>query len=125
MHDLLFERQEAWSGQQSAPEAFKEMAGELGLDQEQFDACLDGDAYAEKVGADLQEGIGEGVTGTPAFRINGIKVSGAQPFAAFEQQIEYLLAGGEPPTLEVSAESYRSMGEADAPVVVTEFSDFQ
>ena len=101
------------------------MAGELDLDQAQFDACLDGDAYVDKVGADVQEGQLEGVTGTPAFRINGIEVSGAQPFAAFEQHIEYLLAGGEPPSLEVSADSYRSMGAADAPVVVTEFSDYQ
>jgi len=27
--------------------------------------------------------------------------------------------------LEISADSYRSMGAADAPVVVTEFSDYQ
>jgi protein-disulfide isomerase len=125
MHDLLFEKQEEWSGQQAAPETFKTMAGDLALDQAQFDACLDGDTYFDKVGADLQEGQLEGVTGTPAFRINGIEVSGAQPFAAFQQQIEYLLAGGEPPSLEISADSYRSMGAADAPVVVTEFSDYQ
>jgi protein-disulfide isomerase len=125
MHDLLFERQEEWSGQQGAPETFKAMAGELDLDQAQFDACLDSDSYADKVAADLQEGQVAGVSGTPAFRINGIEVSGAQPFAAFQQQIEYLLAGGEPPSLEVSADSYRSMGQADAPVVITEFSDFQ
>jgi protein-disulfide isomerase len=125
MHDLIFEKQEEWSGQQDAPELFKAMAGELGLEQAQFDACLDSGSYADKVGAHLQEGMGEGVSGTPAFRINGIELSGAQPFAAFQQQIEYLLAGGEPPSLEVSADSYRSMGAADAPVVVTEFSDYQ
>lgn len=125
MHDLLFEKQEQWSGQEGALETFRAMASELELDQAQFDACLDGDTYADKIGADLQEGQVEGVTGTPAFRINGIEVSGAQPFAAFEQQIEYLLAGGGPPSLEVSADSYRSMGNPDAPVVVTEFSDFQ
>ena len=60
-----------------------------------------------------------------AFRINGLELSGAQPFAAFQQQIEYLLAGGEPPTLEVAADSFRSLGAADAPVVITEFSDYQ
>jgi protein-disulfide isomerase len=125
MHDLLFEQQEQWSGQQGAPETFKTMAGELELDQAQFDACLDSDSYADKVTADLQEGQLAGVSGTPAFRINGIAVSGAQPFAAFEQHLEYLLAGGAPPSLEVSADSYRSMGNAEAPVVITEFSDYQ
>jgi protein-disulfide isomerase len=125
MHDLLFESQDQWSGQQGAEAIFKGLAGELGLEQARFDACLDGGTYAEKVGADYQEGVAAGVSGTPAFRINGLELSGAQPFAAFQQQIEYLLAGGEPPTLEVAADSFRSMGDADAPVVITEFSDYQ
>jgi protein-disulfide isomerase len=125
MHELLFESQESWSGSQGAVNAFKELASGLELDQAQFDACLDDGDYADKVTADYQEGVSLGVTGTPAFRINGIALSGAQPFQAFQQQIEYLLAGGQPPTLEVSADSYRSMGRADAPVVITEFSDYQ
>jgi protein-disulfide isomerase len=125
MHALLFEGQESWSGSQDAVNTFKDLAGDLDLDQAQFDACLDDGTYADKVTADYQEGAAEGVSGTPAFRVNGIALSGAQPFEAFQQQIEYLLAGGEPPTLEVSADSYRSLGQADAPVVITEFSDFQ
>jgi protein-disulfide isomerase len=125
MHHLLFERQAEWSGQPGAEATFKGLAGELGLEQAQFDACLDDGTYTDKVGADYQEGLAAGVTGTPAFRINGMELSGAQPFSAFQQQIEYLLAGGEPPTLEVAADSFRSMGDADAPVVITEFSDYQ
>ena len=125
MHDALFENQGQWSGQADAEDTFKKLAGDLGLDQAQFDACLDEGVYADKVAADYQEGVAEGVTGTPAFRVNGIALSGAQPFAAFQEQIQYLLAGGAPPTLEVAADSYRSMGSADAPVVVTEFSDYQ
>ncbi len=125
MHDALFGSQGEWSGQQGAEAVFKELAGELGVDQGQFDACLDDGTYADRVNADYQEGTAEGVTGTPAFRVNGIALSGAQPYAAFQEHIEYLLAGGEPPTLEVAADSFRSMGQANAPVVITEFSDFQ
>ena len=125
MHDALFAAQEQWSGNPSAVEQFKQLAGELELDQAQFDACLDGGDYADKVAADMQEGIAQGVTGTPAFRINGVPLSGAQPLAAFQQVIDYALAGGQPPTLEVAADSFRSMGSAEAPVVVTEFSDYQ
>ena len=55
----------------------------------------------------------------------GVPFSGAQPFEAFQQQFEYYLAGGEPPSLEVPPDSFRSLGEPDAPVVVTEFSDYQ
>jgi protein-disulfide isomerase len=125
MNEALFTRQTDWAGQPDALQTFKKMAGELGVNQTQFDACLDGDKYASKVSADLQEGLAQGVTGTPAFRINGAEVSGAQPFSAFQEQIDYYLAGGQAPKLEVAADSYRSMGQADAPVVVTEFSDFQ
>jgi protein-disulfide isomerase len=125
MHDALFESQEQWSGQGDAESTFVKLAGDLGLNEAQFEACLAEGQYADKVAADYQEGVAEGVSGTPAFRINGAALSGAQPFSAFQQQIEYYLAGGEPPTLTVDADSFRSMGQADAPVVVTEFSDFQ
>lgn len=125
MHDALFDGQDQWSGNPDAEATFKEMASDLGLDQAQFDACLDEDKYADKVIADYQEGTALGITGTPAFRINGAAMSGAQLFPAFQQQIEFFLAGGEAPSLEVDADSYRSMGRADAPVVVTEFSDYQ
>jgi protein-disulfide isomerase len=125
MHDALFGSQDQWTSEQNAGGTFKKLAGDLGLDQGKFDACLDGGTYANKIAADAQEGIAAGVGGTPAFRINGAPFSGAQAFAAFQQQIEYYLAGGEPPSLEVPADSFRSLGQADAPVVITEFSDFQ
>lgn len=125
MHDAIFDGQDQWAGSPDAEDAFKGMASDLGLDQAQFDACLDDGKYADKVIADYQEGAALGITGTPAFRINGAALSGAQPFSAFQQQIDYYLAGGDAPSLEVEADSYRSIGRADAPVVITEFSDYQ
>jgi protein-disulfide isomerase len=125
MHDLLFEGQDQWSGNPDAVSVFKEMAGELGLDQAGFDACLDDGTYAELVAGDAEEGIASGLSSTPSFLINGMVLAGAQPFEAFQQQIDYFVAGGQPVELEVAADSYRSMGQPDAPVVVTEFSDFQ
>ena len=101
------------------------MAGDLGLEQADFDSCLDDGKYAEQVAADAEEGIASGLSSTPSFLINGVVLAGAQPFEAFQQQIDYFVAGGKPVELEVGADSYRSMGEPDAPVVVTEFSDFQ
>ncbi len=125
MHDALFESQEQWAGNEDADQIFNGLATDLGLDQDQFVACLAVRMYGDKVEADYQAGLAAGVSGTPAFLINGVSLSGAQPFEAFEGQIEYFLAGGEPPSLEVAADSFRSLGSPDAPVVVTEFSDFQ
>lgn len=43
--------------------------------------------------AELQEGISNGVQGTPAFFVNGQFISGAQPYSAFKQVIDSQLAG--------------------------------
>jgi protein-disulfide isomerase len=125
MHDLLFEGQDSWSGSPDAASVFKELAGELDLDQAEFDSCLDDGKHASRVAADTEEALAAGLSSTPAFMINGVKLSGAQPFEAFQEQIDYFLAGGEPVGLEVAADSYRSLGQPDAPVVITEFSNYQ
>lgn len=93
MHDLLFSNQEAWA-QTSLPEhvaVLKSLAGEAGLPQAEFDACLDSGKYDDAVNAEVQEGIQLGVRGTPTFFINGQLLSGAQPFSVFQQAIEPLL----------------------------------
>jgi protein-disulfide isomerase len=125
MNERLMAQQSEWSGQAGAVSTFKKYASELGLAQAQFDACLSGNKYADRIAADQKEGQAAGVTGTPSFLINGAPMVGAQPYAAFQQQIEYYLAGGQPPTLILAADNFRSRGKADAPLVITEFSDFQ
>ncbi|MFW9998168.1 MAG: DsbA family protein, partial [Candidatus Odinarchaeota archaeon] len=92
MHDRLFEGQGEWSGEAGHVDVFKGYAGELELDQAAFDECLDSGRHMAAVQADFQEGAGFGVSGTPAFFINGQPLVGAQPYEAFVQVIEALLA---------------------------------
>ena len=127
MHDLLFEGQGQWSGNADAVTTFKEMAGDLGLDQDQFDSCLDNGDYAAKVSANVDQAVAAGMSSTPAFTIDDSTVTGAMSFAAFQQEIDYrlYLARGGTVDLVVAADSYRSLGLPDAPVVITEFADFQ
>ena len=66
-------------------------AGEQGLDQAKFDDCLDSGKYADEVAKDMADGQKAGITGTPGFLVNGVKVKGARPFSAFEQIIEEAL----------------------------------
>ena len=73
-------------------DSLKGYAAELGLDTDAFNDCLDTDKHAAEVQEDAQDAQSYGVGGTPAFFINGELVSGAQPFAAFQQVIDAALA---------------------------------
>ena len=92
MHDLLFATQGEWSGQGNATALFVGYASQLGLDKNVFTTCMESNKYETAVMADLEEGASLGVRGTPAFFINGNFVSGAQPYAAFEEAIDLALA---------------------------------
>ncbi|NQU82725.1 MAG: thioredoxin domain-containing protein [Parcubacteria group bacterium] len=66
-------------------------AGNIGLNVQQFNECLDSDKYADKVENDYQEGIGFGVRGTPGGFINGVELGGAVPYSTLERAINELL----------------------------------
>ncbi|HEX9867723.1 MAG TPA: thioredoxin domain-containing protein [Candidatus Tectomicrobia bacterium] len=82
-HDLLFEKQDA-----IPTTNFAEHAKALGLEPTSFQTCLDSQKYKEKVERNYADGVKAGVSGTPAFFINGRLVSGAQPLEAFKAVID-------------------------------------
>jgi predicted DsbA family dithiol-disulfide isomerase len=63
-----------------------------GLDGSRFNACFDGRKFKSEVEKDVAEANEAGVTGTPAFFINGRALEGAQPFEAFKRVIDEELA---------------------------------
>src|SRR5690606_12943374 len=72
-------------------ESFKKWAKEIGIDEAKFTAALKDKKYAAKVDADLAVNRKIGATGTPAFRINGVEISGAQPEEKFTAVIDQQL----------------------------------
>ena len=82
-HDVLFDHQ-----RELRPVDLSRYAMEIGLDGTAFDACLESGRFADAVSDDLKSGEHFGVTGTPAFFINGRPLTGAQPFSAFQQIID-------------------------------------
>jgi protein-disulfide isomerase len=64
------------------------IAEETGLDVADFRRDMASPQAQQAMAADFAEGQQIGVTGTPAFIINGQPVIGAQPTATFEQVIE-------------------------------------
>lgn len=92
-HDTLFTNQADWESLTSTDiqNKYVEYAGNLGLDTNKFSSCIISNKYADKVKEDLDEGTKIGVDGTPATFINGIRISGAVPFADFKAEIEKAL----------------------------------
>jgi len=89
-HDLLFQNQSTLS-----VENYKKWATDFKVDQAKFDSCVDENKFKDEIEADLAEGQSYGVQGTPAFFINGMPLSGAQPYAAFEAAIDQALIDAE------------------------------
>lgn len=86
-HDKLFENQRALT-----VDSLKQYAVDLQLDGEAFNGCLDSGKYTADVQEDMRQGQSLGVTGTPAFFVNGRFLNGAQPFERFAQIIDEELA---------------------------------
>ena len=85
-HDLLFKNQASLSAAN-----YKKWAKDLKLDTTKFDACVDTNKYKAEVEKDFSDGQKAGVSGTPAFFINGKMISGAQPYSVFKTEIEAAL----------------------------------
>jgi protein-disulfide isomerase len=64
------------------------LAVQTGLDTTQFSSCLNSHKYKAQVDADQAAGTVVGVSGTPTFFVDGIRMVGAQPFSAFQKIID-------------------------------------
>jgi protein-disulfide isomerase len=143
MHDMLFENQKKLK-----EDNLLEYAQELGLDTEQFKASLADHKYKPQVDREAQQAVQIGATGTPAFFINGIYLSGAKPLDSFVKVIDDELSGKEIPSkwgknvkegkeqkkrqaedpnkiYNVPVGDAPFKGPKDAPITVVMFQDFQ
>jgi len=108
----------------------------LGLNEDDFNACLDGGEYEGQVKRDANLASSLGINGTPTFVINGWVLSGSRPASFFESVIDAELAGGADTSLvesvtqgealkvEVEMRGEYVKGKLGAPVEIVEFSDF-
>ncbi|UCE62377.1 MAG: thioredoxin domain-containing protein [Phycisphaerales bacterium] len=82
-HDKILQNQRALEDAD-----LKRYATELSLDAEAFNSCLDSGKFKNEIMQEMRDGQQVGVTGTPAFFVNGRFLSGAQPFEAFKVIID-------------------------------------
>jgi protein-disulfide isomerase len=86
-HDTLFANQRALGRAD-----LERYAEQIGLDMDTFRAALDNGTYRAEVDAQMREGQGFGVTGTPGWFVNGVKFGGARPAEAIRAAIDEALA---------------------------------
>jgi len=74
------------------PDRLKQFASDLGLDREEFDACLDSHKHIDLIVEERNQAADAGADGTPSFLIDGELVVGFMTFDEFSQHIEEALA---------------------------------
>ena len=85
-HDLAFRRQ-----QLMAPDTIRAWSIAAGADSQVIEPGLDSGKWAAKVERDRALAQRLGVNGTPATFVNGVLLSGAQPFEKFKEVIDETL----------------------------------
>jgi protein-disulfide isomerase len=83
LHDKMFGNQ-----QKLAVDDLKGYAKEIGVDTARFDKCLDTGEKRSLVESDEKAGQEAGVSGTPAFFVNGIFINGAVPYEQFKETLD-------------------------------------
>ena len=84
MHDILMSNQGALQDTDLEKYAF-----DAQVEMEAWRACVaDPEPQVKEIMADMEAGTKAGVTGTPAFLVNGILLSGALPYASIKEIID-------------------------------------
>lgn len=102
-------------------------AKDIKLDSSKFEECLDAARYTAEIKKDAADGVTAGVSGTPAFFINGRKIVGAMPFSTFKTMIDEELKGVKTTDerVAISNDDDPVLGDANAAVTMVEFSDYE
>ena len=92
-HDLIFANQVRLFTNRAANIAatMRTFAEMLALNLDQFESCVAEEKYQDLVFENQADASQMGVSGTPTFFINGVKVIGNQPYENFQEAIEQAL----------------------------------
>jgi len=86
VHDWIFDHQSEITGVLTSSE-IEAIATTLGLDISKLNTCLSGTVARTVINRDYVDGYNLGISGTPAFFVNGTKIEGVVPFAVWEKYL--------------------------------------
>lgn len=115
-HDLLYARQMRWASMGDPTGFFVDVAEEIGIDEDEFAACLRSDRHAEEITRSMRLGESMGVPGTPTLFVNMRRLQGIPEFAELEALVrsEAGMAGGAAATDTGSSAASADTSEATA-----------
>ena len=91
LHDTIFANQTGENVGAFNDKRLTAFAEKIGVDKALFNDCFNNGKYKTMVTQDGAEARAAGVKATPSFVVNGKLVEGAQPFSAFQTEIDALL----------------------------------
>lgn len=83
--DVLYDKQDEWAGLDNPQSKFEEYAKDLSLNLATFQKDQKDPVVAKLIEDEKNEGIQNGVTGTPSFYIDGKKIENPATFDAFKK----------------------------------------
>jgi protein-disulfide isomerase len=92
-HDIMFKNQKALKR-----ENLEKYAQDLGLNMAKFKSALDSGKFKKQIEEDKALARKVGARGTPHFFINGVRLSGAQPFDRFKDAVDAAIKRAKPQT---------------------------
>ncbi|MYJ27277.1 MAG: thioredoxin domain-containing protein [Cenarchaeum sp. SB0672_bin_9] len=94
-HGALYENQRGIHSGWASASSLVGFANDMGLDTAEFEACLQSSEQRDRLDFNVEQGINQGVRGTPHFIIVGpegsIHIRGPQPYGSFDSVIQDLL----------------------------------
>lgn len=91
MHDKLYETQDVWSNSPDPKPIFEGYAMDLGLDVDQFKADIESQKVKDMVRKDSGDGSAVGISFTPTFFLNGVRMDDASRIEDFRTAFEKAL----------------------------------
>ena len=99
MHDLIFKNQSEWISKSSVTETITEFAKQLSLDEERFAKDIDSDEIKTKINDSVAKGREIGISYTPTFFVNGVRIQNPKSYAEFTAIInDAIVAKAQPAT---------------------------
>ena len=84
--DILYKNQDDFTKTN-----LKVLAKDMGLNEGEFDLCLDDEVYAKEVRQDFASGVELDVIGTPSYFVNGTLIAGSLTYEKWQGIIGYIL----------------------------------